>query len=63
MLKKANAEFSFIEICFTDQNDRPIYIEDNLNIALIKIRYSLEINYANYGTRLWLFVICKNIWR
>ena len=35
MLKTTNAEFSFIEIWFTDQNDRPLEIEDNVNITLI----------------------------
>ena len=33
MLKTTNAGFSFIEIWFTDQNNRPI--EDNVNITLI----------------------------
>ena len=35
MLKTANAEFSFIEIWFTDQNNRPLEIEDNVNITLM----------------------------
>ena len=35
MLKRNNAEFSFIEIWFTDQNNRPLEIEDNVNITLI----------------------------
>ena len=35
MLKTTNAEFSFIEIRFTDQNNRPLKIEDNVNITLI----------------------------
>ena len=35
MLKTTNVEFSFIEIWFTDQNNRPLEIEDNVNIALI----------------------------
>ena len=35
MLKTTNAEFSFIEIWFTDQNNRPLEIEDNININLI----------------------------
>ena len=33
MLKTTNAEFSFIEIWFTDQNNRPI--EDNVDVTLI----------------------------
>ena len=32
MLKTANAEFSFIEICFTDQDNRSLEIEDKLSI-------------------------------
>ena len=35
VLKTTNAEFSFIEIWFTDQNNRPLKIEDNVNITLI----------------------------
>ena len=35
MLKRTNAEFSFIEIWFTDQNNRSLEIEDNINITLI----------------------------
>ena len=35
MLKTTNAEFSFTEIWFTDQNNRPLEIEDNVNITLI----------------------------
>ena len=35
MLKRTNAEFSYIEIWFTYQNKRPFEIEDNVNIALI----------------------------
>ena len=34
MLKTNNAEVSFIEIWFTDQNNRPLEIEDNVNITL-----------------------------
>ena len=35
MLKATNAEFSFIEIWFRDQNSIPLEIEDNVNITLI----------------------------
>ena len=34
MLKTTNADFSFIEIWFTDQNNRPLEIEDNVNVTL-----------------------------
>ena len=35
ILKTTDAEFSFIEIWFTDQNNRPLEIEDNVNATLI----------------------------
>ena len=35
MLKTTNIKFSFIEIWFTDQNNRPLEIEHNVNITLI----------------------------
>ena len=35
MLKSVNTEFSFIEIWFTDQDNRPLEIEDSVNISLI----------------------------
>ena len=34
VLKTTNTEFPFIEICSTDQNNRPLEIEDTLNIKL-----------------------------
>ena len=35
MLKTTNAEFQSIQLWFTDQNNRPLEIEDSLNITLI----------------------------
>ena len=35
MLKTVNTEFSFIEIWFTDQDNRPLETEDSVNISLI----------------------------
>ena len=35
MLKTVNTEFSFIEIWFTDEDDRPLEIEYSVNISLI----------------------------
>ena len=35
MLKTTNVEFSFIEIWFTDINNGPLEIEDNVNITFI----------------------------
>ena len=35
MLKTTNSEFSYIQIWFTDQNNRALEIEDSVNITLI----------------------------
>ena len=35
MLKTTNAESRSIELWFTDQNNRPLEIEDSVNITLI----------------------------
>ena len=35
MLKTINAEFSFIEVWFTEQFNRPLEREDNVNMTLI----------------------------
>ena len=35
MLKTTYSEFSFIQVWFTDQNHRPLEIEDSVNITLI----------------------------
>ena len=35
MLKTTNVEFSFLEIWFTDQNNRPLETENNMNVTLI----------------------------
>ena len=35
MLKTTNAEFQFVEVWFTDQNNRPLEIEASVNITLI----------------------------
>ena len=35
MLKTTNAEFQFIQIWFADQNNRPLDIEDKVNITQI----------------------------
>ena len=35
MLKTANTEFLFIEIWFTDQDNRPLETEDGVNISFI----------------------------
>ena len=35
MLKTTNTEFQSIQVWFTDQNNRPLEIEDSVNITLI----------------------------
>ena len=35
MLKTTNAKFQFVEVWFTDQNNRPVEIEDSVNITLV----------------------------
>ena len=35
MIKIGNAEFQSVELWFTDQNNRPLEIQDSLNITLI----------------------------
>ena len=35
ILKTTNTEFQFVEVWFTDQNNRPLEIEDSVNITLI----------------------------
>ena len=35
MLKTVNTEFSFVEVWFTDQDNKPLEIEDNVNITMI----------------------------
>ena len=35
ILKTTNSEFPFIQVWFTDQNSRPLEIEESLNITLI----------------------------
>ena len=34
-LETFDSEFSYIEVCFTDQNSKPLEIEDEINITLI----------------------------
>ena len=34
-LKISDSEFSYIEIWFTDQNSKPLLIEDQINVTLV----------------------------
>ena len=33
ILQTFNSEFSYIEVCFTDKNCKPLEIEDKINIT------------------------------
>ena len=35
VLKTFNSEFSNIKVSFTDQNYKPLEVEDNINITLV----------------------------
>ena len=35
MVNTINAEFSFVEVWFTDESSKPLGIEDNVNLILI----------------------------
>ena len=54
MLKTANVEFQWIQLWFTDQNNRPLEIEDickyytNYWVGIEKMRYSIETKYSKY---------------
>ena len=60
MIKTTNAEFQSIQVCFTDQSNRPLETEDIINIRLIdiiKMRYSTGPKYRKYNKRdgFWSF--------
>ena len=43
MVKTGNAEFQSVELWFTDQNNRPLEIQDSVNITLIIGKTLLDI--------------------
>ena len=51
-MKTYNTEFNEIIITFTDQNGRPLGIQDKVNLTLLinklKLRYSIEPRTRNY---------------
>ena len=56
MLKTTSTEFQSIQFWFTDQNNRPLVIEDSVNITLIinwvdiiKMRYSTEPKFIKHA--------------
>ena len=34
-LKTFDSEFSYIEVCYTDENSNPLKIEDKINVTLV----------------------------
>ena len=34
-LKTFDSEFSYIEVCYTDENSKPLKIEDKINVTLV----------------------------
>ena len=41
-LKTFNSEYSEIKVWLTDQNSKPLEIEDRIKFTIIKMRYSIE---------------------
>ena len=60
MLKATNAEFPFIDVLFTDQNNRPLEIEYNVNITLIigTRQYKLDIHLNRTIEKVMVCFIC-----
>ena len=42
-LKTFNSEFSYINICFTEQNSKPLDIEHKINLILVISYLTLDI--------------------
>ena len=42
MLKTSNEEFQFVEVLFTDQNNRPLEIEDYTNYRVTLQRWDIQ---------------------
>ena len=51
-LKTLNPEYSYIEVWITDQNSKPLEIEDKINITLV---VNSSVKYRNYS----LFILPK----
>ena len=43
MMNTVNTEFSFVEVCFTDQTSKALEIENNVNLTLLSRHYKNEI--------------------
>ena len=68
MLKSTKAKFQSIKVWFTDQNNRPLEIEDfnkyytNYWVSIIKNEIFNRSKVQKICSRLWFFVISKKIW-
>ena len=59
ILEIFNSEFSYVKVRFTDQNCKPLFIENNINLTLVinwcviyKMRYSI----GSIGPKDWILV-------
>ena len=68
ILNNINTKLTFIEIWFTDQNSKPLEIEDNLNITMIigwtddnrNIKWRIQFNQEIFKDL--VFIFCKEMW-
>ena len=68
ILNNINTKLTFIEIWFTDQNSKPLEIEDNLNITMIigwtddnrNIKWGIQFNQEIFKDL--VFIFCKEMW-
>ena len=68
ILNNINTKLTFIEIWFTDQNSKPLEIEDNLNITMIigwtddnrNIKWGIQFNKEIFKDL--VFIFCKEMW-
>ena len=68
ILNNINTKLTFIEIWFTDQNSKPLEIEDNLNITMIigwtddnrNIKWGIQFNKKIFKDL--VFIFCKEMW-
>ena len=62
-LKTFNSEYDEIKVWFTNQNSKPLEIEDRINLTMvIKWKYKNEIfNWTkryNICKKIWIFIFC-----
>ena len=56
VIKTFNLEFSYIEVWFTDQNSKPIEIEEKINIILVLIKAHIKVTHYSVQPRDRIFV-------